>query len=168
MGSRVAIPARLLRDPGHFLALGFGSGLVPFAPGTAGTVAAIPVFLLLQSLGWTVYMAVTVVLFVLGIYLCGRTAKTLAVHDHPGIVWDEVVGYLVTMVLVPATPVLIITGFVFFRLFDIWKPWPIRKLDAGVGGGLGIMLDDILAGVYAAAFVQTIMAVQILPSQFLQ
>lgn len=168
MGNRADIPARLLRDPGHFLALGFGSGLVPFAPGTAGTVAAIPVFLLLQSLGWTIYMAVTVVLFVLGIYLCGRTAETLAVHDHPGIVWDEVVGYLVTMMLVPATPVLIITGFVFFRLFDIWKPWPIRKLDAGMGGGLGIMLDDVLAGIYAAVFVQTIMAAQILPSQFLQ
>jgi len=148
------IPARRLLHPVDFLGLGFGSGLVPVAPGTAGTVAAIPVYLLLQSLATTYYVAVVLLLALAGIVICGQTANRLGVHDHPGIVWDEIVGYLVTMTFAPPGWWWIALGFVLFRLFDIFKPWPIRWCDGQVGGGLGIMLDDLLAGVFAALLLQ--------------
>lgn len=148
------IPARRLLHPMDFLALGFGSGLLPFAPGTAGTVAAIPVYLLLQPLAAPWYVAVVVLLALAGVVICGQAASRLGVHDHPGIVWDEIVGYLVTMVFAPSGWLWIGLGFVLFRLFDIVKPWPIRWFDRQVGGGLGIMLDDLLAGVFSAALLQ--------------
>lgn len=144
------IPLRLLADPGHLLALGFGAGCIPAAPGTFGTLAAIPLFLALHLLPLPGYVLVTALAFVLGIALCGRTARRLGVHDHSGIVWDEVVGYLVTMIGLPAQWPWIAAGFVLFRVLDIWKPWPIRILDRHVGGGLGIMLDDLAAGILAA------------------
>ncbi len=148
------IPARRLLHPVDFLALGFGSGLLPVAPGTAGTVAAIPVYLLLQSLATPYYVAIVVLLALAGIAICGQTANRLGVHDHPGIVWDEIVGYLVTMTFAPPGWLWIALGFVLFRLFDIVKPWPIRWCDRQVGGGLGIMLDDLLAGVLSAGLLQ--------------
>lgn len=148
--TKVKIPAALLRDPGHFIALGFGSGLLPRAPGTAGTLVAIPLYLLCQSFPQWLYFTVLLVAFLLGVYLCGRTADALGVHDHPGIVWDEVVGYGLTMAWAPVGWVWVLLGFVVFRLFDILKPWPIRVLDRRLGGGLGIMLDDVLAGLAAA------------------
>lgn len=144
------ISPTLLRDPGHLLALGFGSGLAPRAPGTFGTLAAIPVYLLCVQLPFMVYLLVVAAMFVLGIYVCGRTARALGVHDHPGIVWDEVVGYLLTMTFAPPGGLWIVLGFVCFRVFDILKPWPIRVLDRSVHGGLGIMIDDALAGAGAA------------------
>jgi phosphatidylglycerophosphatase A len=150
------VPARLLRHPVDFLALGFGSGLVPLAPGTAGTVVAIPVYLLLQPLPLTYYLALVALLFVAGIAICAHTASRLGVHDHPGIVWDEIVGYLVTMAFAPAGWQWVAAGFVLFRLFDIVKPWPIGWCDRKVHGGFGIMLDDLLAGVFAAACVQVL------------
>lgn len=145
---------RLLLHPTGLLALGFGSGLVPGAPGTAGTVAAIPVYLLVQALDWPLYLALTALLFVAGIAICARTARRLGVHDHPGIVWDEIVGYLVTMTLAPSGWPWIVTGFVLFRFFDVIKPWPIRWCDRHVHGGFGIMLDDLIAGLFAAALLQ--------------
>lgn len=148
---KIDIPVALLRDPGHFLALGFGSGLIPRAPGTAGTVVAIPLYLLCVPLPLWVYGTVLLLAFLLGIYICGRTARTLGVHDHPGIVWDEVVGYGLTMAWAPAGWGWVLLGFIAFRLFDILKPWPIRVMDRRLGGGLGIMLDDVLAGLAAAA-----------------
>jgi phosphatidylglycerophosphatase A len=148
------ISARRLLHPVDFLALGFGSGLLPFAPGTAGTVAAIPVYLLLQPLAAPYYVVIVVLLALAGIAICGQTANRLGVHDHPGIVWDEIVGYLVTMAFAPPGWLWIGLGFVLFRLFDIVKPWPIRWCDRQVGGGLGIMLDDLLAGVFSAALLQ--------------
>jgi phosphatidylglycerophosphatase A len=148
------IPPRRLLHPVDFLALGFGSGLVPRAPGTAGTFAAIPVYLLLQPLAISYYVATVVLLALAGIAICGQTASRLGVHDHPGIVWDEIVGYLVTMTFAPAGWLWIGLGFVLFRLFDILKPWPIRWCDRRVGGGLGIMLDDLLAGVLSAVLLQ--------------
>ncbi|MBD3609524.1 MAG: phosphatidylglycerophosphatase A [Gammaproteobacteria bacterium] len=149
MSKNTPIPACLLLNPIHFLSLGFGSGLSRFAPGTMGTLAAIPVFLLMTQLGSDIYLWLTVFLAVLGIYLCGYTAKALGVHDHGGIVWDEVVGFLITMFMAPEGWLWIVIGFVLFRLFDIWKPWPIAILDKHVQGGLGIMLDDVLAGLFA-------------------
>ena len=148
------IPARQLLHPVDFLALGFGSGLVPRAPGTAGTVAAIPVYLLLQPLAMPYYAAVVLLLGLAGIAICGHAANRLGVHDHPGIVWDEIVGYLVTMAFAPPGWLWIVLGFVLFRFFDIVKPWPIRWFDRQLGGGLGIMLDDLLAGVFSEVLLQ--------------
>ena len=142
-----------LRNPVHFLALGFGSGLIKPAPGTWGTFAAVPVFLgMVQflptaQLGYAVMLLVT---FLLGVYVCGQTARDVGVHDHGSIVWDEFVGYFVTMALVPASWLNLLLGFVLFRVLDIAKPWPIKLFDKHVHGGLGIMIDDVLAGVIAA------------------
>ena len=146
----------LLRDPLHLLALGFGSGLSPKAPGTAGTLMAIPLYLLLEPLSWPIYLAIVVVTGLVGIALCDLSAKRLGVHDHPGIVWDEFVGYWITMFLAPSGWLWIVIGFVLFRIFDILKPWPISWLDRHVSGGLGIMIDDILAGLFAFGVMQGI------------
>lgn len=147
---RNRVPASVWRNPAHFLACGFGSGAAPMAPGTFGTLAAIPLYLLLEPLALWTYLAVTTLLFLVGIGLCDTTARDFGVHDHGGIVWDEIVGYLVTMIAAPPGWIWVVVGFFLFRFFDILKPWPIRRLDRGVGGGLGIMVDDLLAGVYAA------------------
>ena len=124
------IPPRLLLHPVDCLALGFGSGFVPVGPGTAGTVVAIPIYLLLQPLDLLVYLAIALLAFLAGIYICAHAASRLGVHDHPGIVWDEIVGYLVTMTAAPQGWEWIAAGFVLFRLFDVTKPWPIRWLAA--------------------------------------
>lgn len=136
------------------MSFGFGSGLSPKAPGTVGTLAAIPVFWLIQDLSLPLYLLWLVVTFALGVYWCDRTSRRLGVHDHPGIVWDEMVGYWLTMLLAPAGWVWMLIGFVLFRLFDILKPWPIGWLDRRVGGGFGIMIDDVLAGLYAWLLLQ--------------
>lgn len=143
------IPAKLLLNPLHLLSLGFGAGLFPRAPGTCGTLIAIPFFLLLVQLPLTWYLLFLLLAFGLGVFLCGYTSRALGVHDHSGIVWDELVGYWLTMVAVPAEWLWILLGFVLFRLFDIWKPWPVRIADKSLEGGFGIMIDDVLAGVYA-------------------
>lgn len=147
-------PASVWRNPVHFLAFGLGSGAAPWAPGTFGTLAAVPLWYLLAQTSLPVYLTLTLVAFVIGIWLCGRTSRDLGVHDHGGIVWDEFVGYWITMIAVPVDWIWALLGFVLFRLFDIWKPWPIRPIDRHVHGGLGIMLDDVLAGVFAALVLQ--------------
>ncbi len=146
----------VLRNPVHFLAFGFGSGLSPVAPGTVGTVAAIPCYLLLAQLSLPFYLLVLVLSFGLGIYLCGKTAHDLGEHDHGGIVWDEFVGYWITMLAAPSGWLWVLLGFVLFRLFDILKPWPISWLDRHIDGGLGIMLDDALAGSLAWLCLQSL------------
>lgn len=143
-------------NPIHLLAFGFGSGLAPVAPGTFGTLVGVLFYLPMQLLPLPFYLAVVVLLSGAGVWLCGRTAADLGVHDHPGIVWDEIVGYLVTMISAPAGWPWIVAGFLLFRLFDILKPWPIKSIDRGVSGGLGIMLDDLLAGLFAALCLQLI------------
>lgn len=150
------LPAGTLTQPVHFLAFGFGAGVSPYAPGTAGTLIAIPVLYLMHFLSMPLYLLLTIVLFVAGIWICGTSARRLGVHDHPGIVFDEIVGYLVTMAAVPFHWFWIVTGFLLFRLFDIWKPWPIGFIDKRLKGGLGIMLDDIQAGIYAWMVIQLI------------
>ena len=140
----------IFKNPVHFLAFGFGAGLAPKAPGTAGTLVAVPLYLLLiNTLNLYAYLGVVGAAFILGIYLCGRTAADLGVHDHGGIVWDEFVGFWITMILVPPTWYWLLAGFVLFRCFDILKPFPIGLLDKKVQGGFGIMLDDVIAGVFA-------------------
>jgi len=150
------VAARQLLNPSCLVALGFGSGLLPVAPGTAGTLAAVPLYLLLQDLPLGAYLTVVLVFLFGGILVCGYTAARLGVHDHPAIVWDEVVGYLVTMTAAPAGWSWLAAGFVLFRLLDIIKPWPIGWLDRRVHGGTGIMLDDVIAGVFAAALLQVL------------
>lgn len=145
------IPHRLLRDPGHLLALGLGSGLLPRAPGTWGSLAALPFYFPLQALGMPGYVAVLLVLGLFGVWLCGRTAGALHSHDHPGIVWDEWIGLWIALLPAGLNPWAIVLGFVLFRLLDAGKPWPISWLDRRLQGGLGIMLDDVAAGVLAAA-----------------
>ena len=144
----------LIRHPVQFLALGFGSGLAPKAPGTFGTLAAIPLYLLIAQLPAIGQIAIIVLSFMIGIYLCQQTANDLGVHDHPAIVWDEFVGYWATMIVLPLSGTdlsgqWLLIGFVLFRVFDILKPWPIAWVDSKVSGGLGIMLDDLLAAIYS-------------------
>ena len=143
-----------LTNPIHGLAVGLGSGLAPFAPGTFGTLVAIPFYLLLQPLSLSVYLGVLLLLIVVSIYICGESARQLKTHDHSGIVLDEICGYLVTMIWVPDSWLWLVLGFLLFRLFDIWKPWPIGLVDRKVQGGLGIVIDDVLAGVFAAICLQ--------------
>ncbi len=148
------IPPRLLLNPVHLLSLGFGSGLVPLAPGTAGTLVAIPLYLLAEPLGLSAYLLLVAVMLLAGIGLCSHTSRVLGVHDHGGIVWDEIVGYFIAMIAAPAGWAWVVAGFLLFRLFDIWKPWPINLLDRRVSGGTGIMLDDVVAGIYALLVIQ--------------
>jgi phosphatidylglycerophosphatase A len=141
---------QVFTHPVHFLAYGFGAGLSPKAPGTMGTVVAVPLYLLLvmyvSSAG---YLAVLVVALLAGIFICGYTAGKMGIDDPKGVVWDEIVGYLITMLGLPLGWVWVLGGFLLFRLFDIWKPWPIRWADRHIKGGFGIMLDDIIAAVFA-------------------
>ena len=139
----------LLTNPNHFFAFGFGSGLAPKAHGTAGTLVASPIFWVIQDLSWPLYVSWLLVTFVLGVVWCGRSSRALGVHDHGGIVWDEMVGYRLTMFFAPAGWQWMLLGFILFRFFDILKPWPIGAVDRRVHGGFGIMIDDVLAGVYA-------------------
>lgn len=145
-----------LKQPIQFLALGFGSGLAPKAPGTFGTLAAVPLFLLLAMLTPQLYLIAVIVMSIMGVYICGKAANDVGVHDHPAIVWDEFVGYFITMFMVPVSWQSVLAGFMLFRLFDILKPWPISFIDKKVSGGLGIMLDDILAGIFSLIIMQLI------------
>jgi phosphatidylglycerophosphatase A len=144
---------QLLRSPTLLLAFGFGSGLSPKAPGTVGTVAAIPLWWLLAQLPLQSYLLIVALAAIVGIVICGRAAEKLGVHDHGGIVWDEFVGFWIAMAALPATWNSLLFGFVLFRLFDIFKPWPISWLDKKVSGGFGIMIDDVIAGLAAAAVI---------------
>ena len=135
--------------PLQVIAFGFGAGASPVAPGTLGTLVAVPFWLRLQPLDPVVYLLSLGLLFGFGLWICGRTARALGVHDHPGIVWDEMVGLWLTLYLAPPAWWAVLAGFLLFRLFDILKPWPISLVDRRVQGGLGIMLDDVLAGAMA-------------------
>ena len=141
---------QVFTNPVHFLAYGFGAGLSPKAPGTMGTLVTIPIYVLLMMYAsGAVYLAVLAVALVAGIFICGYTAKQIGVDDPKSVVWDEVVGYLITMLGLPLGWVWVIGGFLLFRLFDIWKPWPIRWADRNIKGGFGIMFDDVLAAIPA-------------------
>jgi phosphatidylglycerophosphatase A len=129
--------------------------LAPRAPGTFGTLAALIPWWPLHFLSPWHYWIVIALGFVVGIYICGKTARDLRTHDHGAIVWDEFIGVWIALAWLPTNGVWIVAGFVLFRLFDIWKPWPIRWCDRNIHGGLGIMLDDVLAGAFALALLQT-------------
>lgn len=138
-----------LTDPIQLAAFGFGSGLSPWAPGTTGTVAALGIYWLIAPLPIWLYALVVLAAAFLGVWLCDRASRSLGVHDHPGIVWDEFVGMWITLWAVPVELPWILAGFVAFRFLDIVKPWPIGWLDRHTKGGFGIMIDDIAAGLVA-------------------
>jgi phosphatidylglycerophosphatase A len=148
------LPRPSMANPVHLLAFGFGAGCSPRAPGTMGTLLAVALYLPLSTLTLPLYLGALAVVTLLGVWICDRASRDLGVHDHPGIVWDEIAGFLLTMIAAPPGWAWVLAGFLLFRLFDIWKPWPIGWLDRRVAGGLGIMLDDLVAGVFAAACLQ--------------
>lgn len=151
------LAGRVWRDPVLWLAFGFGTGLAPKAPGTVGTLPGIVLAAIVGGLAGSaapvVILLMLMLLIPLGVWLCGEASRRLGVHDYGGIVFDEVVGVLIPFLVLPITPVNLLLGFLAFRLFDVWKPWPISWLDRRVHGGLGIMIDDLLAGAYALAAV---------------
>ena len=138
-----------LSTPAGFLAFGFGSGLSPWAPGTVGTLAAFLPALFLVQLPTGLAVLIILLAFALGIHLCSVTGRALGEHDHGGMVWDEFVGFWLVLVFVPFDWAWWLAAFVVFRVFDIHKTWPIRWLDRRVQGGFGVMLDDLIAGVYS-------------------
>ncbi len=164
MNSKALLPPAsslpsIWRNPIHFIAFGFGVGVIPWAPGTFGTLLAIPFYLLMANMPFGLYASLTGLFILLAIVICHVAARELNVHDHPGMVLDEVVGYLLTMLGAPPGWLWVIIGFVLFRIFDIWKPWPIGWIDRKVSGGFGIVLDDLLAAVYSLVILQIIAAI---------
>jgi len=151
-----ANPKIILRDPIHFLAFGFGSGLSPTAPGTVGTLVSLPLVFGLMHFSLSIYLCSVLMLSLVGIYLCGESARRLNTHDHQGIVLDEFAGMAVTMIAVPLKLQWLLLGFVLFRCFDIFKPWPIREADHRLSGGFGIMLDDIIAGIFSCVLLHAV------------
>jgi len=139
-----------MTDPVHFLAFGFGTGLAPFAPGTFGSLPGVLLFWLTMGYGLYVQLTVIALLIAAGIWICGESARRLGIHDHGGIVWDEIAGMYLTLMVAPVSVAGWLLAFAFFRFMDIVKPWPIRDLDHRLGGGVGIMLDDLVAALYAA------------------
>ena len=149
------LPKGFLRDPINFLAFGLGSGCVAKAPGTWGTATAVVLYFPLQAcFSVSEYVFLLLVAALAGVWICDHASKVLGVHDHGGIVWDEFVGFWLTMVAAPPGLEWVLLGFLLFRLFDIWKPWPISWLDKKVHGGFGIMVDDVLAGLFALLVIQ--------------
>lgn len=141
---------KVLRDPVNLLAFGLGTGLSPVAPGTAGSFVGLALAWGTLDLPIAARLLLAIALIVIGIWICGESARRIAVHDHPGIVWDEIAGIYVALLAAPASIGFWALCFGLFRLFDIWKPWPIRDLDHRLKGGLGIMLDDLVAALYTA------------------
>ncbi len=146
-----ALCREVLTSPRHLLAFGFGAGLLPVAPGTWASALTAALFWLASPVPPYLTLIGAGVLFLVGVRVCGASSRQLGVPDHPGIVLDEVVGMLLTLAVARPEPLWIGAGFLAFRVADVWKPWPIRDLDHRLSGGLGIMLDDVLAAVYAAA-----------------
>lgn len=143
------VPASVWRNPIHFMAFGFGSGAMPVAPGTFGTLMAIPLYLLMQHFSLFWYLFILIIAILIGFKICDIAERDVGVEDHPGIVWDEIVGYGMTMIAAPHGWQWIILGFILFRFFDIWKPQPIRWFNNNVHGGIGVVVDDLLAAIPA-------------------
>ncbi len=159
--SKRIIKVTELKNPWVLLATGFGSGLSPKAPGTVGTVASLLLFLFYTQTQSFLYLGLCIGSFGVGIIICDKASEKLGVHDHGGIVWDEFVGMWLTMIWIPITWQTLLAGFILFRFFDIVKPWPIGYLDRQVNGGLGIMLDDVVAGVFANLCLKALIAFSI-------
>ena len=152
--TRSQSPAVLLRHPAGWIASGFGSGFSPRAPGTVGTLAALLPWWWLRMLPLPCYVAAIAVAFAIGLWASSWVVRRSGVQDPQVVVWDEFVGVWIALIAAPAGWIWMLAGFALFRLFDIWKPWPVRWADRKVHGGLGVMLDDVFAGVYALIMMQ--------------
>jgi len=140
----------LVSHPAHFIALGFGAGLSPVAPGTIGTAVAVVIGVLAAQVVHPLIVAFCAIpLFFVGVWACEVTGRDLGAPDHGAMVWDEIVAFLPLAALASASLALQGLAFVIFRVFDIWKPFPIRDLERHVKGGLGVMVDDLVAAFYA-------------------
>ena len=139
-----------MKDPVNLLAFGLGTGLAPKAPGTFGSLFGVAIAWWTLPLGLESRIVVAIALIASGFWICGESARRMGVHDHPGIVWDEIAAMYLVLLVAPPGITAWALGFGLFRLFDIWKPWPIRDLDHRLGGGAGIMLDDLVAALYTA------------------
>ena len=139
----------LISHPAHFFSLGFGSGLAPKAPGTFGTMLGLPLFWLISNCPFSTQLIIIATLFIIGIYFCGKTGKALGVADHGAIVWDEIVAMMLVLAFTPTGFIFWFIAFLLFRLFDIWKPYPICYADTKLKNGFGVMFDDLLAAIYA-------------------
>ena len=146
----------LLSHPAHFFGLGFGSGLAQKAPGTFGTLVGLPLFWLISGYTFNTQIIIIAALFIAGIYFCGATGKALGVADHGGIVWDEIVAMMLVLAFTPTHWIWWLVAFGLFRLFDIWKPYPICYTDAKLKNGFGVMFDDLLAAIYAILIIRFI------------
>lgn len=151
-------PKMTIKTPWQFLASGFGAGLSPIAPGTMGTLVAVPLWAIFASfLPLWGYLLLIIIASIIGITICQKASDELGVHDHGGIVWDEFVGLWITMLFAPVSWTSAILGFLLFRFFDVLKPWPIKAIDEKVSGGFGIMFDDIIAGIFALIALQLVL-----------
>jgi len=146
----------IVSRPAYFIAFGFGSGLSPFAPGTAGTLAAFPIYalLMLAALSAPMFFALLAALFLIGVWASHETGRALGVADYGGIVWDEIVAFLAILYFTPQSVAWFIAAFFIFRIFDVWKPFPIRYFDTHIKNGFGVMFDDALAAVYSVALIK--------------
>ena len=152
----------LLAHPAGWIALGLGSGLSPIAPGTAGSLAALIPWLIVRGASPIFYAAFLIAAFAVGVWACDWAVRKTNLDDPSCVVWDEFVGQwiaLLPLVILPRSALWIIAGFILFRIFDIWKPWPVSLADRDVAGGLGVMLDDVVAGAYAALILGAALAV---------
>ena len=148
--------SKVWTNPWHFIAFGFGSGLLPIMPGTYGTLAAIPIYLLLKDFDLLSYMLVVTLITVFGVWLSEKVSKEIGIHDYTGMNFDEFVGYLITMFAAPKGWIWVVLGFALFRVTDIWKPGPIGWADRTVSGGFGVILDDVLAAVASWLILQAL------------
>lgn len=154
MKTQTNLPNSIWKNPIHFIAFGFGSGAFPFMPGTIGTVMGLLLYIIFfQAMPSWLFSIVLLLSAALGWYVCDKTSHDLKIHDHPGIVWDEIFAIWLVLFFTPKTILWQLSAFALFRFFDIIKPWPIRQVDAKVEGGLGIMLDDVLAAVYSVILI---------------
>lgn len=142
-------------DAKQFIAKGFGLGDLPIVPGTWGTVGGVILYLILVLFSWHIYLLSTIAMFILGCWLCEEVSHNTKTHDHPSVVWDEIVGYCISMIGVPFGIGYIIAGFILFRIFDILKPWPIGEIDQKMKNGVGMMLDDAVAGLVVCFLLNT-------------
>lgn len=143
------IPDGVFEKPLYFAAFGFGTGVIPFAPGTFGTLFAAFLYALLpQSLSFVSHLVITIFVTLASIYICDRVSREIDTHDHPGMCIDEFPGFFVSMLFAPSGLIGLVSAFLLFRFFDIIKPWPINWIDKHVHGGIGMVLDDVMAGVF--------------------
>jgi phosphatidylglycerophosphatase A len=152
-----SLARKVFTNPIHFIAFGFGSGLLPWMPGTWGTLIGVLLYLVLHYLYWPFYLFAIVGLTLLSIPICGWSARDLGVHDYSGINLDEIIAFPWVMIAVPFKWYWILIGFLLFRLFDVLKPWPIRWFDKNVMGGFGIILDDLIAAIFSWLVLQIIL-----------